>query len=146
MFCKKCGSEIHDEAVICVKCGCQITQIAEVKPVSKEKEETSTTNAVINKFSFSTLSIIIALFVGLLTSLFYPNYIQIIFGTNYIIDSILVIVSFIFTIIVSITSLIFLLVNFKKEKETSVLTLILAIIINILMFVYCLTMFLLLVC
>lgn len=24
MFCPKCGKEIHDEAVICVNCGCSI--------------------------------------------------------------------------------------------------------------------------
>lgn len=27
-FCSKCGAEINDEAVVCVKCGCQITPIA----------------------------------------------------------------------------------------------------------------------
>jgi Na+/proline symporter len=25
-FCSKCGAEINDDAVICVKCGCQISQ------------------------------------------------------------------------------------------------------------------------
>ncbi len=24
MFCKKCGKEIHDEAVVCVHCGCAV--------------------------------------------------------------------------------------------------------------------------
>ncbi|MBR3790704.1 MAG: zinc-ribbon domain-containing protein, partial [Clostridia bacterium] len=24
MFCKKCGKEINDEAVVCVHCGCRV--------------------------------------------------------------------------------------------------------------------------
>ncbi len=26
MFCKKCGAEVHEEAVVCVKCGCSTCQ------------------------------------------------------------------------------------------------------------------------
>lgn len=28
MFCRKCGKEIDDEAVICIHCGCQVTPMA----------------------------------------------------------------------------------------------------------------------
>lgn len=28
MFCKKCGKEIHDEAVVCVNCGCAVEENA----------------------------------------------------------------------------------------------------------------------
>lgn len=28
MFCNKCGASIHEEAVICTKCGCQVTNTA----------------------------------------------------------------------------------------------------------------------
>ena len=24
MFCRKCGNEVHDEAVICIHCGCEL--------------------------------------------------------------------------------------------------------------------------
>ncbi|HZK72254.1 MAG TPA: zinc ribbon domain-containing protein [Clostridia bacterium] len=34
MFCSTCGKEIHDEAVICVNCGCAVKQ--EFKQTSKE--------------------------------------------------------------------------------------------------------------
>lgn len=27
MFCSKCGNEINDDAVICVRCGCQVKKI-----------------------------------------------------------------------------------------------------------------------
>jgi len=26
MFCKKCGKEINDEAVVCVGCGCAVNE------------------------------------------------------------------------------------------------------------------------
>jgi len=31
MFCKKCGAEVHEEAVVCVKCGCSTAQNAQVQ-------------------------------------------------------------------------------------------------------------------
>ena len=34
MFCKKCGAEVHDDAVVCVKCGCST---CEVPAASAEK-------------------------------------------------------------------------------------------------------------
>ncbi len=38
MFCSKCGKEIHDEAVICVHCGCQTNRKS-----SQPKDKTYTT-------------------------------------------------------------------------------------------------------
>ena len=35
MFCSKCGSEIHDEAVICPNCGCQVKATATTSDKSK---------------------------------------------------------------------------------------------------------------
>ena len=37
MFCNKCGKEIHDEAVICVNCGCSVGNVSSNKNVSNEK-------------------------------------------------------------------------------------------------------------
>ena len=37
MFCKKCGKEIDDSAVICPNCGCATDNYAERKIVKKEK-------------------------------------------------------------------------------------------------------------
>ncbi|MGN0765659.1 MAG: zinc-ribbon domain-containing protein [Christensenellales bacterium] len=37
MFCKKCGKEIDDSAVICPNCGCATDNYAERKVVKKEK-------------------------------------------------------------------------------------------------------------
>ena len=37
MFCRHCGKEINDEAVICVHCGCAVT------PRAKPAENTTTT-------------------------------------------------------------------------------------------------------
>ena len=38
MFCSKCGTEISDEAVVCVHCGCAVTpaQSTVATPVSEE--------------------------------------------------------------------------------------------------------------
>ncbi len=38
MFCSKCGAEIHDEAIICPKCGCQ-TKNQILKKVSEPSED-----------------------------------------------------------------------------------------------------------
>lgn len=41
MYCKNCGKEVSDEAVICPNCGCAIVKIAvereQVEPVTKRK-------------------------------------------------------------------------------------------------------------
>lgn len=42
MFCGKCGHEVHDEAVICVHCGCQIPG-REPKPATNPEYQTSKT-------------------------------------------------------------------------------------------------------
>lgn len=47
MFCRYCGAEIHDEAVICVKCG---RQVAAKKTVSVQERVDDTMNTVIKVF------------------------------------------------------------------------------------------------
>jgi len=41
-YCSHCGAEVHDEAVVCVKCGCNITQ-APKPAVVKQEDSTMTT-------------------------------------------------------------------------------------------------------
>lgn len=35
-YCSKCGAEIHDDAVICPKCGCQIATLPKPQDVSEK--------------------------------------------------------------------------------------------------------------
>ena len=150
MFCKNCGNEVNDEAIVCTKCGCPISsyQAPKKEPVVQELP----TEKVAKNFSFNVLSIIIALFVGLF-SLLLPSVLKLIacfnteyWGdgysslTNYIYTFNLSYVAFAFTMAVSITNLVFLFINTKKEKDK--FTFILSLIINILTFALCLTMFL----
>ena len=46
-FCTKCGAEMHDEAVLCVKCGCYVdTQVPPVNiPQNLPKQESGITTA-----------------------------------------------------------------------------------------------------
>lgn len=37
MYCRQCGKEIHDEAVVCVNCGVPTEKYAAVDPESKSK-------------------------------------------------------------------------------------------------------------
>lgn len=38
MFCSKCGKEIHDEAVVCVHCGCEVnTNSGVLKNIKRDK-------------------------------------------------------------------------------------------------------------
>lgn len=46
-YCMHCGAEIHDEAVVCVKCGCKVEN--EVPAVAQKGEE-DTINVVIKVF------------------------------------------------------------------------------------------------
>jgi len=63
MFCKKCGAEIDDQAVICVKCGCLISEISEQK---REKKEDLTKNerSLIHSLDLGTLFSFIIVFVS----------------------------------------------------------------------------------
>ena len=36
-FCRKCGKELMDEAVICVGCGCPVSQTANIQPATPKK-------------------------------------------------------------------------------------------------------------
>lgn len=36
-FCSKCGKELHDEAVVCVGCGCAVAPATPVAPVKEVK-------------------------------------------------------------------------------------------------------------
>ena len=40
MICKPCGTEINDEAVICVKCGCNVGEKKSVAPIKTERDDT----------------------------------------------------------------------------------------------------------
>lgn len=37
MYCKKCGQEVNDEAVVCVHCGCAIKEDKTSEEMNKEK-------------------------------------------------------------------------------------------------------------
>ena len=47
MYCKKCGSEIDDEAVICVKCGCY----TDSQPIKRQSANSSTKVATAKFFA-----------------------------------------------------------------------------------------------
>lgn len=52
MFCRKCGAEIDDEAVVCVKCGCAV-------------EQKTTTPAVVDEPK-TGMGVVMGLFLGLI--------------------------------------------------------------------------------
>ena len=37
MFCKKCGKEVNDEAMVCVHCGCSIKEDETKKDLNESK-------------------------------------------------------------------------------------------------------------
>lgn len=47
-YCVHCGAEIHDEAVVCVKCGCSVEQ--PVPTPAKQDTENDTLDTVIKVF------------------------------------------------------------------------------------------------
>ena len=50
-YCVHCGAEIHDEAVVCVKCGCSVEQ--PVPTPAKQDGESDTLDTVIKVFLHS---------------------------------------------------------------------------------------------
>lgn len=61
MFCRICGKEIHDEAVICPSCGCQVKETAATTS-QPEKEQKKANILCIIGFVLSLVSLIIALY------------------------------------------------------------------------------------
>ena len=52
MFCQKCGEEIHDEAVVCTKCGCAVEKNQKPAPVPDEPK--------------TVIGVVMGLFLGLI--------------------------------------------------------------------------------
>lgn len=75
MFCKVCGKEINDEAVICPHCGCSVKEIPVTAVDNGVAGEKKKVNAMsITGFVLSLVSLLIALFgtvavVGLILSI-----------------------------------------------------------------------------
>ena len=66
MFCPKCGKQIHDEAVVCIGCGCQVpgkTTIPENTDNKPQKESNSTANCAL---IFAFLIPIVGLIMGII--------------------------------------------------------------------------------
>lgn len=56
MFCRKCGKEVSDEAVVCVHCGCMINENTNISKTHSKEMNTSKTG----------IGILLALFLQLL--------------------------------------------------------------------------------
>ncbi len=65
MFCQKCGKEIHDEAVICVHCGCPIETKA--KMVAEQKKTVKCGNDYIFHMILGVLGILFLFLEGFCT-------------------------------------------------------------------------------
>ena len=63
-YCQHCGSEVHDEAVVCVKCGCSL------KKVEQQKSGNSDTLLIIAKI-FMLISCVALPSIGLLYGLIF---------------------------------------------------------------------------
>ena len=65
MFCPKCGKQIHDDAVVCIGCGCQVPRKSEVKEQTEKKpkkESNSTANcALLFAFLFPIVGLIMGI-------------------------------------------------------------------------------------
>lgn len=73
-FCTKCGNELLDEAVVCMKCGCAVQASAPVntpvKSVKAKKAEGSATRVETINVGFC-ISVMVFLFLHTLTSFIY---------------------------------------------------------------------------
>ena len=57
MFCRVCGNEVNEQAIICPKCGCSIENVFVNKNV-KERKETSKTSTAFKVFNYITAGLI----------------------------------------------------------------------------------------
>ena len=64
MYCKKCGKEIADEAVVCIGCGCSVkeSEPAKATQLDSPKESDSTANCAL---LFAFLMPIVGLIIGI---------------------------------------------------------------------------------
>ncbi len=59
MFCKICGKELNDQAVICPGCGCAVNDLPISKrKIKKESSNTSTTSTLYSVFKYITVGLI----------------------------------------------------------------------------------------
>lgn len=59
-FCTKCGQQIHDEAIICVHCGCQIASAAAPQAQKNDKKLVSALSQKLD--TYGTVAIAIGIF------------------------------------------------------------------------------------
>lgn len=54
-YCSKCGAELADEAIVCVKCGCPVTSSYELEKKQKKQKQKSlfSTAAILNIIAFA---------------------------------------------------------------------------------------------
>ena len=60
-YCSKCGNELHDEAVICPKCGCQVE---DVSPTAKSSAKASVASASLLNLIAFVINILIFIFLA----------------------------------------------------------------------------------
>ncbi len=66
MFCKTCGNELNDNAVICPKCGCEVVSLKK----TKEKSPVDTSK-VLSIFNYIVISIICLAIAFIVCAIFY---------------------------------------------------------------------------
>lgn len=61
MYCKTCGNEINDQAVVCPKCGCPVKDVASVENQTQNEKKKANLFCIIG-FVLSLVSLLIALY------------------------------------------------------------------------------------
>ena len=141
-YCTKCGTQLHDEAVICIGCGCPVIIMppTQTKTVTapKQSPQKDTLISVFN-FIFSTTAILCVFY--LLLSLFYASvwtYLKYGYNDSVYFDfspnyecTIIALICSILSLATAITNLI--LVSIMKLKSKPILTCVTQLIIGVLL-------------
>ena len=120
MFCKICGNELNENAVVCVKCGCAVEQEKKVEKVAEKSVSVGGTTTAYKVLDFVTKVLVVlavTLFMASRITYQWENYLS------------YLVVCFIFATMAYGTGLATFIIGFKKENKnrifSSVLTFIL---------------------
>ena len=76
MFCKYCGQELNDQAVVCTNCGCSVKNFAP----KKKKIETKITTETPAVYKHLNIACFI---LAIISSIIYINFVPIYYGSTY---------------------------------------------------------------
>lgn len=142
MFCKTCGNEINDKAVVCPKCGCAVENNLSTEIVIKN-DNIKGTSLAFSVFNYVSIGLICLTLMFFALSIIFAEIITLVEGTATIyissvfcLNDVLLITSFVLSLLSYVSGTVSFILGFvKRNKQKRILSDVLFIINNCLLVV-----------